>query len=59
MSVLLDIFGPSESGVSVLASAVDCHVQKFKGGTSSVMDFMSVDTGTSSVLKSSPRMSVP
>ena len=26
MSVMLDIFGPSESGVSVLASAADGHV---------------------------------
>ena len=49
--VVLDVLFPSESGVSVLASAVDSHVQMSEvvADTSCVMDCMSVDAGSSSV----------
>ena len=49
--VVLDVLFPSESGVSVLASAMDSHVQMSEvvADTSCVMDCMSVDAGSSSV----------
>ena len=49
--VVLDVLFPSESGVTVLASAVDSHVQmsEVAADTSCVMDCMSVDAGSSSV----------